>query len=128
MDKTILLIDDDQDLIDAFQIAIESQGYNTESANNGSDGYLKIKSHNPDLVILDVMMDNDLEGYNLLHKIKEDQIYHNLPIIQLTGMVDQLGVNLRSAVEEQDELPNVYFENKPIDPLRLIELIKELLE
>ncbi len=128
MNQHILLIDDDEDLLNALKLALESQDFTTETATNAPDGYLQIKAKTPDLVVLDVMMDNELDGYNLLHKIKQDPAYHDLPVIQLTGMIDQLGVNLRSAVEDHEALPNVYFENKPIDPLELINLVRKLLE
>ncbi len=74
------------------------------------------------------MMDTNLEGYNLLHLIKKEPEYKEMPIILLTGMVDQLGVNLYSAVEDEKMLPNVRFQDKPIDPLLLVELIEDMLK
>ena len=98
------------------------------TVSNGKDGFAKLKSEKPDLLVLDVMMDSNLEGYNLLHNIKKEPEYKKLPIIILTGMVDQLGVNLRSGVEDEKLLPNVCFQDKPIDPLILVELVEDMLK
>ncbi|MFA4851395.1 MAG: response regulator [Bacteroidales bacterium] len=128
MKKKILLIDDDEDLLRSFQVTLESKGYDVIAAYDGKEGFTKLKNEKPDLLVLDVMMDTNLEGYNLLHIIKKEPEYRKMPIILLTGMVDQLGVNLYSGVEDEKMLPNVRFQDKPIDPLILVELIEDMLK
>ena len=127
MKKKILLVDDDQDLLRSFQVSLENVGYEVITASSGKEGFTKLKSEAPDLLVLDVMMDTNLEGYYLLHRIKQEPDHKKLPIIVLTGMIDQLGVNLYSAVEDATIFTNVRFQDKPIDPLILIDLIEELL-
>jgi hypothetical protein len=51
-----------------------------------------------------------------------------MPIILLTGMADALGVNLYNAVEDENLFPKVRFQDKPVDPFLLIELIDEMLQ
>jgi len=80
------------------------------------------------LVVLDVMMNTNLEGYNLLHVIKNDPEYKKMPIILLTGMRDQLEVNLFSAVEDESLFPNVRFQDKPINLHLLVEMIGDMLK
>ena len=127
MKRKILMIDDDQDFLRSNQVNIEANGYEVITASNGKEGFEKLVNEKPDLLILDVMMDTNLEGYNLLHKVKHESSYKNLPIIMLTGMVDQMGVNLYSAVEDAVIFPHVRFQDKPVDPLYLLELIEELI-
>jgi CheY-like chemotaxis protein len=127
MKTKILLVDDDQDFLRSTQVSLESNGYEVITASDGKEGYIKLNEEKPDFLVLDVMMDTNLEGYNLLHRIKQEPEYKKLPIIILTGMVDQLGVNLYSAVEDATIFPKVRFQDKPIDPLVLIELIEEML-
>jgi two-component system, OmpR family, alkaline phosphatase synthesis response regulator PhoP len=127
MKKKILLIDDDEDLVRSFQVTLESNGYEVITAPEGKTGFGKLKNEKPDLLVLDVMMNSNLEGYNLLHTIKQESEFKKLPIILLTGMMDQLGVNLYSAVEDMSELPNVHYQDKPIDPFVLVDLIGDLL-
>jgi len=126
--KKILLIDDDYDLIRSFQVTLENQGFTTITAKNGKEGYLILLTEKPDLLVLDVMMDTDLEGYNFLHKIKKDPKFVDLPVILLTGMVDQLGVNLYPGVEDEEMFPKVHFHDKPIDPIQLCTKIQKILE
>jgi two-component system phosphate regulon response regulator PhoB/two-component system alkaline phosphatase synthesis response regulator PhoP/two-component system response regulator VicR len=127
MKNKILLIDDDEDLIRSFQVMLESKGFDVITSSNGKDGYTKLKNENPDLLVLDVMMNTDLEGYNLLHVIKQEPVFKKIPIILLTGMIDKLGVNLVSGVEDETMLPNVHFQDKPIDPQVLVKMIQDLL-
>jgi two-component system alkaline phosphatase synthesis response regulator PhoP len=128
MKKKILLIDDDEDLLRSFQVTLESKGFDVVTVSDGKEGFSTLKSEKPDLLVLDVMMETDLEGYNLLHTIKKETDFKELPVIMLTGMVDQLGVNLYSGVEGNVLLPNVRFQDKPIDPLILVEIIQEMIK
>lgn len=125
--KKILIIDDDIDLRQSFEVTLESQGFMVYSSPNGEEGYDLLLTEKPDLLVLDVMMRTSLEGYNLLHKIKQEEQFKNMPVILLTGMADQLGVNLASGVDDTKLLPHVYFQDKPIDPLKLVKMITDLI-
>ena len=127
MKKKILLIDDDKDLVRSFQVFLENKGFEVITSADGTEGFSKLKNEKPDLLVLDVMMRSNLEGYNLLHQIKKQPEYMNFPIILLTGMVDTLGVNLYSGVEDETLFKNVQYQDKPIDPLALVELIEKML-
>jgi two-component system, OmpR family, alkaline phosphatase synthesis response regulator PhoP len=128
MKKKILLIDDDEDLLRSFQVILENNGFEVITALDGKTGYSKLKIENPDLLILDVMMRSNLEGYNLLHTIKKEPEYKEKPVILLTGILDQLGVNLYPGVDDELLFPNVRFQDKPVDPNELIKMIGEMLK
>jgi Rrf2 family protein len=128
MKKTILIVDDDKDLIRSIQVILESQDFAVISAHNKTEGLKKLKEEKPDLLVLDVMMDTNLEGYNMLHELKKEQEYKSLPVILLTGMLDELGVNLVAGVEDEELFPNVRFQDKPVDPLLLMEIIREMIQ
>jgi len=127
MKKNILIIDDDQDLVRSMQVIIGNENYNVNSAGNGKEGYVEIKKEKPDLLLLDIMMDSDLEGYNLLHQLKRDPLYKTMPVILFTGMLDEMKVNFADGADDPELLPNVYFQHKPVDPLELLEKIDEIL-
>jgi CheY-like chemotaxis protein len=128
MKNKILLIDDDVDIIASLKAILTKQGYDIITAPNGKIGYQKLTEEKPDFLILDVMMDNDLEGYNLLHTIKKNPEFRKMPIIMLTGMSNALGVNLMDGVEDEEMFPNVRFQDKPVDPDVLVGMIKEMLQ
>src|SRR3972149_10260319 len=113
--KLILLIDDDVDLLSSLKITLEHNGYDVITAMNGTEGLSKLRESHPNLLILDIMMDSALEGYNVLNNIKGDVSIKNIPVIMLTGMADAIGVNFRSAVEDDKMFPNVIFMEKPFE-------------
>jgi len=128
MKKKILLIDDDEDLLRSFQVNLEIFGYDVITASDSNQGLIMLKKEKPDFMVLDVMMNTNLEGYSFLHQIKKEPEYEKLPILLLTGMTDQLGVNLSPGVEDVKTLPNVRFQDKPVAPLFLVELIENMLK
>jgi DNA-binding response OmpR family regulator len=126
MKKKVLLIDDDEDLLRSLQVTLQSKGFEVSTATDSKKGLNKLMLEKPHILVLDVMMNTNLEGYNLLHSIKKDPEFKKLPIIMLTGMADAMGVNLYSGVEDEAMFPHVRFQDKPIDPLLLVDMINEM--
>lgn len=125
--KKILIIDDDEVLTRSMQAILEQYQYFVDFANDTTTGMEKFNSRKPDLLILDVMMESDLEGHKLAHTIKNDPANKDLPILVITGMMDSLGVNIRDAFEGIDDLPNVTMLDKPFDNEDLLSRIKEMI-
>ena len=88
--KNILMIDDDKDFVLSTKTFLEGRGYIVETAHNGTDGWEKIKAGKPDLLVLDIMMDTDNEGFNLAYKIKENEKTKKIPIIIVSGFSQHL--------------------------------------
>ena len=126
--KEILIIDDDRDLTKSLQAILEGENYTVNTANDAITGMEKLKMKKPDLLLLDVMMESDLEGHRLAHAIKEDKANKDLPILVITGMRDTLGVNIRDAFEDVKELPGVYMLDKPFEKDELLSRMTELME
>ena len=93
--ETILLIDDDQDLVESTKVILESQDFSVLTANSGKQGIEELKKNKADLIILDIMMDTNLDGYNTLHFIRKEDYGKDIPIIMMTGIAEAMGVNLR---------------------------------
>jgi len=125
--KRILIIDDDEDLRRSFQVTLESKNYEVETAENTISGVEKTKKIKPDLLILDVMMDSDLEGHRFAHTIKNDPELRDIPILIITGMLDNIGVNIRDAFDDLDALPLVFFMDKPVDQEELLTKVKKII-
>ena len=64
----IAIIDDDPDIIDASSLVLTSKGHEVITANNPDDGYKIVKENSPDLIILDVMMNEPDDGFFLAQK------------------------------------------------------------
>ena len=63
--KTILAVDDDQDLLEVMKTVLTSEGYNVDTATNGDECHESIAKNKPDLILLDVMMRTETEGFNV---------------------------------------------------------------
>ncbi|MFZ1984167.1 MAG: response regulator, partial [Desulfatitalea sp.] len=92
MDKAndILIIDDDRDLVNSMRIVLESKQYQVRTAHNGKEGYRKIEEQVPDLIILDVMMATDTEGFDLAYKLRNQDRYREVPILMLTSFTQKM--------------------------------------
>ncbi len=122
----ILVIDDDKDLQETIRLILEKNDFEVISAYNPEEGLKKVQSENPDLVILDVLMPSDFEGFEVARTIREELKLLKLPIILLTAVHGEKKVPYRFAPHEQ-WLPVDYFFDKPIQPDVLVAKIKEFL-
>ena len=125
--RDILIIDDDKDLTKSLQAILEGHHYSVDTANDAETGLEKLEAHKPDLLILDVMMATDLEGQKLAHIIKSDPKNKDLPILVITGMLDTMGVNIRDAFEDIEDLPFVIMLDKPFETEELLSRMEQLI-
>lgn len=125
--KKLLIIDDDQDILDSLKVIFESVGFTVNTALNKEDGLKLFTSQKPDLLILDIMMEYELEGFGMLTDFRKDKSLNNIPIIMYSGMAKQLGVNFRSAVENEQRFPNVFFVDKQEGSNELTDRVNEIL-
>ncbi|MFC2111355.1 PleD family two-component system response regulator [Bacteroidota bacterium] len=125
--KRILIIDDDVDLLSSLQVILEDGNFEVYTSSTKKDGFALLKSVKPDLLIQDIMMESDLEGYGILNTLKSDPEFRKLPIIMLTGIAEAMEVNFRSAIEDTEMFPNVVFLDKPVEPDVLFTEINTLL-
>jgi two-component system alkaline phosphatase synthesis response regulator PhoP len=126
----ILIVDDDPDMVLAARLCLEGAGHQVIEAENGTQGLEKVKAEQPDLIILDVMMDTTTEGFQLALKLRspdpqsEYAAYSGIPILMLTAI--HTTTPLRFGPED-DYLPVDDFIDKPIDPDQLVAKVEELL-
>jgi DNA-binding response OmpR family regulator len=80
--RTILVVDDDQELSDGLRVVLEKQGYRVLQARDGQQGKQVIYNHHPDLVILDMMMPR-MGGYPVLEHFRDKK--DAPPIIMITA-------------------------------------------
>jgi CheY-like chemotaxis protein len=122
--KNILVIDDDRDFAMSTKTFLEGRGYAVDTAVNGTEAWEKIQAGKPDLVVLDIMMDYDAEGFNLAYKLRQDDAWRNLPIVIVSGFSQYL-------TEKMDQFQFVLGQDWPADsylekPVNLNELAKTI--
>jgi two-component system alkaline phosphatase synthesis response regulator PhoP len=123
MPKKILIIDDDIDFVEAVRLTLEKAGFIVIDAQDGKKGLAKIKAEKPDLVLLDVMMETQDEGFHVAYQIRKDNETADLPIIMLTAVGQETGFSFDKEKDEEF-LPVNEFIEKPINPDTLIEIVK----
>ena len=90
MSYTVLIVDDEADIVETLEYNLQREGYKTRSAFTGNDALIEIaKQPGPDLVILDLMLP-DLSGTEICRRIREDTTTQSLPVIMLTARSDEI--------------------------------------
>jgi DNA-binding response OmpR family regulator len=118
----IAIIDDDADILDASSLILTSNGYEVITADNPDDGFKIVKKNSPDLIILDVMMNEPDDGFFLAQRFRKENI--RIPIIMYTSVSKATGLEFGvSEIVPVDE-----FVEKPISPEELISKVKKLLQ
>ena len=133
MTKKILIVDDDKDVILFLSTVLQDKGYETVHALNGSRGLEIAKSESPILILLDLMMPRK-SGISLLADLKGDEELKKIPVIMITGVSGETGIELESFFPKSEEkgLEKVHpqpdgFLEKPVDPEELVTLIEGFL-
>lgn len=117
----IVIIDDDPDILDASSLVLTSKGFEVFTAANPEDGYKAVKEKSPDLIILDVMMNEPDDGFFLAQKFRKENI--QTPILMYTSISKAIGMEFGIG----DMVPVDEFVEKPISPDELISKVEKLL-
>lgn len=127
MKKRILDIDDDVDVLEARKIILEHNDFEVTGATNIKVAREILDNEKIDLIILDVMMEKDSDGFNFAQHIKMNDKFKHIPIIMVTAVSQR--TPFKFSIEEDGAfLPVEKFMEKPIDPDELIATIKGLLK
>lgn len=122
--KRILIVDDDPDFAESNKQLLEANGYEVLYAPDGTRGLEMAKKEKPDLMILDVMMATNTEGFEVSRKIPETPELRKMPILLVTGIRREM--NLPFGFEPDETwLPVSSVFEKPIDPEKLLGEIKK---
>jgi len=123
----ILLVDNDVDFVDLNKAVLENNGYEVVIAFSGREGLDKVKVEQPDLIVLDLMMEKHDAGFSFAKQIKADPIYKNIPILMLTSVAEVTGFGFSQQLDGYWMKTDDYVE-KPIMPDELLKRVKQLLE
>lgn len=126
--KRILVIDDDEDLVRSTTALLRSRGWETEGARNGTEGLAKVREFRPDLLVLDIMMDHDTEGFQLAYSLKEDPELKGMPVIIVSSFQEHLAEKMdKFQFVLGNDWPAEALLEKPVKPEKLAETIARLL-
>ncbi len=117
----VLLIEDDPLMIRMYKKIFTFDGHEVETAVDGEEGFSKVSSFNPTVILLDVMMPK-LNGLEVLEKIKKDPDLKRIPVIMLTNLAGQ------QDIDKALELGAVkYIVKSEYDPKQISDMVKEII-
>jgi len=126
--RRILIVDDDVDLSDSLKVVLERAGYDTLTAASRLEGMEKIRADQPDLIILDVMMETWQDGFEMSRDLKGDPQFRDTPIVMLTSIEESTGIEVKSSVGDPVWLPVNAFLDKPVASDTLLATVGSLLQ
>ncbi len=83
-DRSIMIVEDDDDARQMAQMILEHQGFSVEACANGKEAVERLKTSTPALILLDIMMP-EMNGYDVLVHLKQRPETQNIPVIMLTA-------------------------------------------
>jgi DNA-binding response OmpR family regulator len=123
----IILVDDNTDYLFTMETFLQRNGFEVHTADDGQKGLDLIRKENPDIVLLDVMMESLFSGFELCKKIRTEDDLKHIPIIGISGMGDELGINYKQWPDFEYFSPDAFLD-KPVDKQRLLKLIPATIE
>ena len=82
---TIVIVDDDPSILELVKVNLEIQGHTVFSAPDGETGYALVQQHQPQMVVLDVMMPG-VDGYTVCQRIRKNESVKDTPVLMLTAL------------------------------------------
>jgi DNA-binding response OmpR family regulator len=119
----ILVVDDDPDITFAVSLFLKKEGHDVQTAASRQEGLKSLKSFKPDLLVLDVMMEQPDDGIAMAQELRRDG--QTLPILMLTSVSKVTGMTYG---RDNDLVPVDAFFEKPIKPEDLLKKVAELLK
>ena len=125
--RKVLIVDDEEDVREFVRVALEDDGYDFVTADNGEKAVKKAKSEKPDVIVMDVQMPV-MDGFKAFAELRADEATRSIPIIMLTAVAERTGIKFdaKDMGEYLGSEPEAYID-KPIDPDKLRDTVKAVL-
>jgi len=117
---TVLAVDDENDVLIIIKTSLETEGYRVLSASNGADALELAKKNSPDVILLDLMMP-EMDGFEVLAHLKEDEETRLIPVVVLTGISE------REKIQQALDRGVEYYIVKPFEHYELVSKVHTVL-
>ena len=121
MQKKILIVDDQKDVLKVLDKRLSGAGYAVIKAENGKEALLLAKAEHPDLIVLDIIMP-EMDGAETAAILKNDAQTKDIPVIFLTCLFTE------KDEKEGHVVGGKYFIAKPYNPDELLEIVNTFLK
>ena len=123
---SILIVDDDPDILDGIFIILESQDYHLRTARDGIQCLEALKESIPDLLILDLLMPR-MDGWGVIREVRQDTRFASMPIMILTTVIEDAS-RRRYELETGHSMDIQAYTEKPAKPAELLDQVENLLQ
>jgi CheY-like chemotaxis protein len=123
----ILVVDDDNDYLESTAAILEANGYEVLIADNGKEGLEKAKSQLPQLIIIDLLMNDVNEGYDFCLRIGHDKKFEETPLLMISAARQNAALRDASFIPDAFWFPIDAFLDKPVDKDTLLRYVSILL-
>jgi len=86
--KSILIVDDEEDVLTLLQLVFETNGFDARTAGNGKAAVASAYENPPDVILLDVMMP-EMDGWQVLRSLKGDERTRHIPVAMLSARAER---------------------------------------
>jgi DNA-binding response OmpR family regulator len=118
--QRVLIVDDEADTVELIEFNLKNSGYQTATASGGAEALRKVRSMNPDLIILDLMLP-EIDGLQVCKLLRNDPATANIPVLMLTAKATEVDRVLGLELGARD------YVTKPFSPRELILRVRNLL-
>ncbi len=118
--STVMIVDDNVQNVELLQAFLEALPVKIITANDGVEALEKVEQHNPDLILLDIMMPR-MSGFQVCRTLKGNQKTRDIQILMVTAL-NELG-----DIEQASECGTDDFVSKPVNKFELLTRVKSLL-
>lgn len=124
--KTILIVDDDEDFRYQLRLMLTKMGFSVKEADCPDAARQELQGFQPDMAIVDLMMDEVDAGFTLCYQIKKQ--YPEMPVLLATAVAGETGLEFDAQTEEEKSwIKADAFLNKPIRPEQLEKEVNRLM-
>ena len=123
MSKTILLVDDDPDFLEQNRLLLEANGYAVRTAASGRECLEEVEDCRPDLIILDMVMGQRTEGFDVSRELRNSEYTKGIPLVMITSVNDTIPFRVEP---DRTWLPVDALIEKPVDPALLLGVVQRV--
>ena len=121
INKKVVYIEDEPEMIDLVRLILSRKGYEVIGANSGREGLDAIRQKLPDLVLLDLMMP-DMDGWDVYQQMKSVEATRDIPVIVITAKAQSIDKVLGLHIAKVDD-----YISKPFSPQDLVESVEKVI-
>ncbi|MDD5645088.1 MAG: response regulator [bacterium] len=119
--KKILIVDDQPEVRELVTITLKNENYKILEAKDGQESIDIIKKEKPDIILLDIMLPGEIDGFEVCRRVKQDEELKNISVVMLSSQGAKEDIKEGKCAGAND-----YFV-KPFSPLQLIKKVEDLL-